>query len=110
MLAHYHGQVWNGSEFARSFGVSDHTVRRNLDLLSSTFALRMVQPWPENLRADAGLGFTSPTMTRSVRSALRDLECAHRDAVHAGSETFPLAPRVRGLAARRLLEDLQPLR
>ena len=24
MLAHYHGQTWNSSEFARSFGVSDH--------------------------------------------------------------------------------------
>ena len=35
MLAHYHGQVWNASEFARSFGVSDMTVRRYLDLLAA---------------------------------------------------------------------------
>lgn len=28
MLAHYHGQTWNASEFARSFGVADTTVRR----------------------------------------------------------------------------------
>jgi predicted AAA+ superfamily ATPase len=49
MLAHYHGQVWNASEFARSFGVSDATVRRYLDLLSATFAVRVLLPWSENL-------------------------------------------------------------
>jgi predicted AAA+ superfamily ATPase len=49
MLAHYHGQIWNGSEFARSFGVSDMTVRRYLDLLVATFVVRVLQPWHENL-------------------------------------------------------------
>ena len=49
MLAHYHGQIWNSSEFARSFGISDVTVRRYLDLLSSLFLLRQLPPWYENL-------------------------------------------------------------
>jgi len=49
MLAHYHGQIWNGSEFARSFGVSDMTIRRYLDLLSATFMVRQLPPWFENL-------------------------------------------------------------
>jgi predicted AAA+ superfamily ATPase len=49
MLAHYHGQLWNGSEFARSFGVSDPTVRRYLDLLTSMFVVRQLQPWFENI-------------------------------------------------------------
>jgi predicted AAA+ superfamily ATPase len=49
MLAHYHAQVWNASEFARSFGVSDTTVRRYLDLLAATFVVRVLQPWSENL-------------------------------------------------------------
>jgi hypothetical protein len=49
MLAHYHGQVWNASEFGRSFGVSDATVRRYLDLLAATFAVRLLLPWSENL-------------------------------------------------------------
>ncbi len=49
MLAHYHGQIWNGSELARSFGVSDHTVRRYLDLLTQAFVIRQIQPWHENL-------------------------------------------------------------
>jgi len=45
MLAHYHGLIWNASEFARSFGVSDHTVRHYLDALVATFVLRELQPW-----------------------------------------------------------------
>jgi hypothetical protein len=49
MLAHYHGQGWNASEFARSFGVSDMTVRRYLDLLAATFVVRILPPWHENL-------------------------------------------------------------
>lgn len=49
MLAHYHGNLWNGAELARAFGVSDHTVRRWLDLLVGTFVVRVLQPWHENL-------------------------------------------------------------
>ncbi len=40
MLAHYHGQVWNGSELGRAFGVSHHAVRRYLDALEATFMVR----------------------------------------------------------------------
>jgi predicted AAA+ superfamily ATPase len=50
MLAHYHGQVWNASEFARSFGVADTTIRRYLDLLTSTFVVRQLQPWTANIK------------------------------------------------------------
>lgn len=49
MLAHVHGQVWNASALARSFGVSDKTVRAYLDLLASTFMVRILPPWHENL-------------------------------------------------------------
>jgi predicted AAA+ superfamily ATPase len=49
MLAHTHAQVWSAAEFARSFGVSDATVRRYLDLLSATFVVRILLPWSENL-------------------------------------------------------------
>lgn len=48
MLAHYHGQTWNASEFARSFGVSDMTVRRYLDALTSALVVRQLQPWHAN--------------------------------------------------------------
>ncbi len=50
MLAHWHGQRWNGSEFGRAFGVSHTTVRRYLDLLTSLYVVRQLQPWFENIR------------------------------------------------------------
>lgn len=49
MLAHVHGQIWNASELARSFGVSDKTVRGYLDFLASTYMVRVLPPWHENL-------------------------------------------------------------
>jgi hypothetical protein len=189
MLAHYHGQVWNASEFARSFGVSDMTVRRYLDLLAATFVIRILQPWHENIGkrqvkspkiylADSGLlhallnlgtredlerhpkvgasfeGFAiaavvdrlrarwhechfwathagaeldllvvrgrtrlgfeikrtvAPSVTPSMRAALADLRLTRLDVIHAGGETFPLAPKVRAVAVSRLLDDLGAL-
>ena len=49
MLAHYHGQVWNASEFGRSFGVADTTVRGYLDRLTSALVIRQLAPWYENI-------------------------------------------------------------
>jgi predicted AAA+ superfamily ATPase len=49
MIAHYHGQVWNGAELSRAFGVSAMTVRRYLDLLTSALVLRQLPPWFENM-------------------------------------------------------------
>jgi predicted AAA+ superfamily ATPase len=186
MLAHWHGQVWRASEFARAFGVADTTVRRYLDLLTGALVVRQLLPWSENIGkrqvkspkvyvSDSGLlhnlldldtfraleghpklgaswegflleqviarlgarpeqcffwathagaeldllvtqgkqrlGFefkrtTEPELTRSMRSALEDLSLARLDVIHAGAETFPLAKRVRALAASRLLDDL----
>jgi hypothetical protein len=189
MLAHYHGQIWNASEFGRSFGVSHHAVRRYLEALEATFMLRVLRPWAENLAKrqvkspkvyvrDSGLlhtlldiddldhlqrhpkvgaswegfivealiqrlgarsdqcyfwathtgaeldllvvdgrrrlGFeikrtTAPGLTPSMRHALSDLGLTRLDVLHAGSETFPLAPSVRAVASRRLLDDVEPL-
>ncbi|MGI9427114.1 MAG: ATP-binding protein [Bythopirellula sp.] len=50
MLAHYHGQIWNASEFARSFGVTNKTVNHYLDVLTSSFVIHSLQPWHENLK------------------------------------------------------------
>jgi predicted AAA+ superfamily ATPase len=49
MLAHYHGQAWNAAEASRSFGVSDMTVRRYLDILEGVFMIRVLQPWYANI-------------------------------------------------------------
>ncbi len=49
---------------------------------------------------------TAPSVTRSMHSALADLKLTELTVIHAGSETFSLAPRVRAVAAQRIVEDL----
>jgi predicted AAA+ superfamily ATPase len=49
MLAHYHGQTWNSSALARSFGVAHTTVQRYLDILTETFMVRQLQSWHQNV-------------------------------------------------------------
>ena len=104
MLAHYHGQVWSSSEFARSFGVSDVTVRRYLDVLTATFVVRQLRPWSENLAkrqvkspkvylSDSGLLHS----LLDVRSAA-DLE--RHPKVGASWESFAIGAVVDRLRAR----------
>ena len=50
MLSHCHGQIFNASDIGRSFGVSDVTARRYLDVLSGTFLVRQLQPWFYNTK------------------------------------------------------------
>ena len=69
MLAHYHGQVWNGSELARAFGVSHHTVRRYLDVLAATFMVRVLRPWNANL---------SKRQVKAPKIYIRDSGLLHR--------------------------------
>jgi len=49
MLAHLHAQRLNSSELGRAFGVTDHSIRRYLEIMESTFMLRLLKPWHENL-------------------------------------------------------------
>ena len=50
MIAHYHGQVWNASQLARSLGASENTARSYLDILAGSFMIRVLPPWFENIR------------------------------------------------------------
>ncbi len=49
MLTHYHGNILNAAELGRSFGVSHTTIKKHLDVLASTFMIRLLQPWHENI-------------------------------------------------------------
>jgi len=104
MLAHYHGQVWNSSEFARSFGVADTTVRTYLDHLAAALVVRMLPPWHENIGkrqvkspkvylADTGLLHTLLNLPTQV-----DLEGHPK--LGASWEGFVLAQIERRLGAR----------
>ncbi|GAB5559832.1 MAG: hypothetical protein SynsKO_14790 [Synoicihabitans sp.] len=50
MVAHFHGQILNQAELARSLGSSEPTARRYLDILSGTYMVRQLPPWSENLK------------------------------------------------------------
>jgi predicted AAA+ superfamily ATPase len=50
VMAHYHGQVWNGSELGRAMGVSPLTARHYLDILAGAYLMRVLPPWHENLK------------------------------------------------------------
>jgi predicted AAA+ superfamily ATPase len=50
MVAHYHGQIWNAAEFARSLGTAENTARRYLDILAGSYMVRILPPWFENLK------------------------------------------------------------
>jgi hypothetical protein len=49
MVAHYHGQVWNAAEFARSMGTAEKTARRYLDILAGAYMVRVLSPWFQNM-------------------------------------------------------------
>ena len=104
MLAHYHGQTWNASEFGRSFGVADTTVRNYLDLLSSALVVRQLLPWHANISkrqvkapkvylADTGILHTLLNLR-----TLKDLEGHPK--IGASWESFVLEQVVRRLGAR----------
>lgn len=50
MVAHYHGQIWNAAEFARSLGKDEKTARNYLDILSGAFVVRQLRPWHINIK------------------------------------------------------------
>ena len=182
MLAHVHGQTWNSARFASSFGVSDSTVRRYLDTLTSALVVNQLMPWHENVGkrqvkspkvyvADSGLlhalldlpnraaierhpvlgasweGFiisqiahisgsrrdqryfwathagaeldllladgatrigvevkrtTTPSVTRSLRSAIETLRLDQAFVVHGGEHTFALGDGVEAVAAAHI--------
>jgi predicted AAA+ superfamily ATPase len=49
MLSHFHGQVWNASDLARSLGSTEKTARHYLDLLAGTYMVRVLPAWHQNV-------------------------------------------------------------
>jgi len=103
MLAHYHGQIWNASELARSMGLSDKTVRGYLDLLTGTFMVRQLQPWHENL---------AKRQVKSPKVYLRDTGLLHYFLDLADRRALLGHPRLgasfEGFAIEQLLCVLDP--
>ena len=50
MLAHFHGGIWNASNFAKSLAITVPTVNRYLEFLESAFIINRLQPFYLNLK------------------------------------------------------------
>jgi predicted AAA+ superfamily ATPase len=98
MLTHYHAQVWKGSDLARSLNASEPTMRKYLDLLGSTFMVRQLAPWHENL---------GKRQVKAPKVYLRDsglLHCLMRQATFADLEAHPkLGASWEGFALEQVL-------
>jgi hypothetical protein len=67
-----------------------------------------------NCRGNTRRGFelkltSSPRATPPMRSALDILRLEELVVIHAGPNSYPLAPRIRAVALDRLGEELAPL-
>lgn len=68
MLAHLHGQMWNASRLASSFGVSAPTVQHYLEILEATYMVRRLPPLHANL---------NKRLVKSPKIYLRDSGLLH---------------------------------
>ena len=80
MLAHYHGQTWNGTQIGQSIDVSQPTARRYLDALTDALVVRQLQPWFANI---------AKRQVKAPKIYIRDTGLLHallgiRDAVDLG--------------------------
>ena len=68
MLAHSHGQLWNGSRIGGSLGVAHTTARAYLDVLRDTYMVRQLLPYLAN---------TGKRQVKSPKVYLRDTGLLH---------------------------------
>lgn len=103
MLAHYHGQTWNGAELARALAVNESTVRRYLDLLTGVFMIRQLAPWYENL---------GKRQVKSPKVYVRDSGLLHALLGITTRRDLELHPKLgaswEGYAVEEILKALRP--
>ncbi len=68
MLANNQGGLFNAQRYAKSLGVSGHTITRYLDILDKLQLVRILRPWP---------GYTSKRLVKSTRPFIRDSGIVH---------------------------------
>ncbi|MEX1031893.1 MAG: ATP-binding protein [Cellvibrionaceae bacterium] len=68
MLANDQGELFNAQRYARSLGVSGHTVSRYLDILEKLLLVRVLRPWYAN---------TGKRLVKSPRPFIRDSGIVH---------------------------------
>ncbi len=104
MLAHVHGQILNWSELGRSMAVTDATVRHYVDVLASTFMVRVLPPWHENLAKRQVKAPKIYIRDSGILHALLDIETMHALEQHpkigASWEGFCVESLITQLGAR----------
>lgn len=78
MVAHFHGGIWNAADFARALGASENTARHYLDVLSGAWAVRVLQPWFENLGKRQVKSAKVYVRDSGILHALLDIEDHHQ--------------------------------
>jgi uncharacterized protein len=68
MLANDQGELFNAERYARSLGVSGHTVTRYLEMLEKLLLVRVLRPWSTN---------TGKRLVKSPRPFVRDSGLLH---------------------------------
>lgn len=104
MLCHYHGQILNYAELGRSFGISDMTVRRYLDILEGTFMIRLLQPWHANigkrLVKRPKVYFRDSGLFHALLAIRSERDLANHNKLGASWEGFALEAAARALGKR----------
>lgn len=99
MLSHYHGNLINYSELGRSLQVADTTIRHYIDILESSFMIRVLRPWFTN---------TTKRLVKRPKIYLNDSGLFHRlqsfeDQIHL--ESHPkLGASWEGFALNQLIQ------
>lgn len=103
MLAHYHGQIWNAAEAARTLDINESTARRYLDFLQDLFMVRQLQPWFTNL---------GKRQVKSPKIYFRDSGLLHYLMGIKSADELALHPRVgaswEGYALEEVIKATQP--
>ena len=103
VLAHYHGQIWNVAETARTLNIGETTARRYMDLLQDLFMVRQLQPWYANL---------SKRQVKSPKIYLRDTGLLHYLLGIKSAGELALHPRLgaswEGYAIEEIIKSAQP--
>ncbi len=68
MIAHDQGELFNAQRYARSLGISGHTVVRYLEILQRLLLVRLLPPWHSN---------TGKRLIKSPRPFVRDTGILH---------------------------------
>lgn len=103
VLAHYHGQIWNVAEAARTLNIGETTARRYVDLLQDLFMVRQLQPWYANL---------GKRQVKSPKIYFRDTGLLHYLMGIKSADELSLHPRMgaswEGYALEEIIKATQP--